>query len=96
MTHHDRDEVVVPARTGWVEHHGTVYPARLPDGPPLVLADTGAVVWHAVLAGGTFAQVVERVAEQVGRQAEEVGPGVAEFVDGLVAAGVLERRSRQL
>ena len=88
----DSREVVVPRGTGWVEHQGTVYPAQLPDGPPLVLADEGALVWHAVVAGGTLAQVTARVAEQVGQPAEEVAPGVAEFVDGLVAAGVLELR----
>ncbi|WP_392544991.1 PqqD family protein [Oryzobacter telluris] len=92
MTTTDEHRVVVAHDAGWVELDGTVYPARLPDGPPLVLADVGALVWHAVVAGGTLAQVVDRVADQVGQPVDEVAAGVTQFVDGLVEAGVLERR----
>ncbi len=74
---------------GWVEHSGTVYVAALPDGPPLVLEGSGALVWAAVLPGGTLEEVVARVAGGAGQSAAVVGPGVGGFVDGLVAAGVV-------
>lgn len=81
--------VQVPSSTGWVEQPGVVYAARLPDGPPLVLAGAGAVVWAAVLPGGDLDDVVGRVAEATGESAAAVRPGVEAFVAGLVDAGVL-------
>lgn len=75
---------------GWVEHGAAVYVASLPDGPPLVLEGTGALVWRAVLGGGGIDDVVVRVAAGAGESAEAVAAGVTAFVDGLVAAGVLE------
>ncbi|MFQ6173050.1 PqqD family protein [Oryzobacter sp. R7] len=87
------DRLVVPPSTGWVQWGDTVYPAALPDGPPLVLTGPGAVVWNAVVEGGTLAEVVERVAARVGQPVEEVAPGVEEFVAGLVAAGVVARQA---
>lgn len=90
MTRPFSGDLLVPPTTGWVEHEGTVYPARLPDGPPLVIDGTGVLVWHAAVAGGTLAEVVERVAAEAGLAVEEVEAGVVAFVDGLVAAGILE------
>ncbi len=75
---------------GWVEHGAAVYVASLPDGPPLVLEGTGALVWGAVLGGGSIDDVVAQVADEAGESAEAVRAGVTAFVDGLVAAGVLE------
>ena len=75
---------------GWVEHDGTVYVARLPDGPPLVLEGSGAVVWGALLEGGTLADVVARVAAETRESERVVASGVEGFVDGLLSAGVLE------
>ena len=68
-----------------------VIPAPLPDGPPLVLDGPAVVAWHAVLEGGTLDEVVARVAAETGESVADVADGVAAFVDGLVAAGVLER-----
>ena len=81
--------VRVPPSTGWVERHGVVYAARLPDGPPLVLADAGAVVWAAVVPGGLLRDVEERVAAATGQSVPVVRTGVQDFVAGLVDAGVL-------
>ena len=81
--------VHVPETTGWVRAAGTVYAARLPDGPPLVLAGPGALVWDAVVAGGCLEDVVARVAEAAGESAAAVRPGVESFVAGLVEAGVV-------
>lgn len=87
----ETDRVLVPPSTGWVEWGDTVYPAVLPDGPPLVLRG-GSLVWTALVEGGTVADVVRRVAEAADRPEAEVAPGVEQLVDGLVAAGVLELR----
>lgn len=83
-------DVVVPPSTGWVESADVVYPARLPDGPPLVIEGSGVLVWHAALAGGSVADVVRRVADEAGVAVEEVEPGVHAFLAELVAAGVVE------
>ncbi|MGG5259343.1 PqqD family protein [Phycicoccus avicenniae] len=80
--------VVVAADVAWVEAEDVVYAARLPDGPPLVLEGPGAVVWHALLPGGTVDEVAERVAQRVGVSAEAVLLDVAGFLDGLLRAGV--------
>lgn len=77
-------------RCGWVEQGGTVYAARLPDGPPLVLDGSGAVVWAALVDGGTLEDVVARVAAATGESAQVVAADVEGFVDGLLAAGVLD------
>ncbi len=74
---------------GWVEQDGIVYVAALPDGPPLVLEGSGALVWRALLDGGTVEQVVARAAEAAGESAAAVGPAVTRFLDDLVRAGVL-------
>ncbi|HEU5242049.1 MAG TPA: hypothetical protein VFU25_08550 [Ornithinibacter sp.] len=79
----------VPATTGWVRSDGIVYAARLPDGPPLVLAGPGAVVWDALLVGGGVDDVVDRVAVAAGESVAAVRPGVESFVAGLVDAGVV-------
>lgn len=73
----------------WVEQAGTVFVAALPDGPPLVLEGSGALVWQALLDGGTVDEVVGRVAEAAGESAATVAPAVVRFLDDLVAAGVL-------
>lgn len=86
------EQVGLARAAGWVERDGVVYPAPLPDGPPLVLQGPAVVVWHAVVAGGTLEEVVARVASASGQSPEAVADGVGAFVDGLVAAGVLERR----
>lgn len=81
--------VGVSAAAGWVEADGVVYVAALPDGPPLVLHGPGALVWRAAVAGGTLADIVDRVAEEAGTSAAVVADDVTRFVDDLVAAGVL-------
>ena len=79
----------VPPTTGWVRTDGIVYAACLPDGPPLVLAGPGAVVWDAVVVGGGLDEVVDRVADAAGESVAAVRPGVESFVAGLVDAGVV-------
>ncbi len=83
--------LVVGPDTAWVEADGVVYAAHLPDGPPMVLEGPGAVVWRAVLGGGTVPEVVDRVAAEVGESAGAVAADVAAFLDQLLDAGVLAR-----
>ena len=68
-----------------MEQDGIVYVAALPDGPPLVLEGSGALVWRALLGGGTVDEVVTRVAEAAGESAAAVAPAVTRFLDDLVA-----------
>ncbi|QIM21350.1 PqqD family protein [Phycicoccus sp. HDW14] len=73
----------------WLEDDDVVYAAPLPDGPPVVLDGPGAVVWRAVVPGGSLEDVVARVAAEVGASAEVVAADVATFVDQLVAGGLV-------
>lgn len=79
------------AAAGWVEAGGVVYAAVLPDGPPLVLVDSGALVWRAVVPGGTEDEVVGRVAAAAGTSADVVAGDVLGFLGDLVAAGLVTR-----
>jgi hypothetical protein len=90
MTGH---ELLVAARTAWVEREGTVYAAPLPDGPPFVLAGAAAAIWLALAEGGTLDEVTRRVADDVGSAPEVVAADVATFVTGLVDAGLVVRRT---
>lgn len=83
----------VAPRTAWVEREGTVYTARVPDGPPLVLAGAGATIWLSLVEGGTLDEVTRRVADRVGSPAETVAADVAAFVAGLVDAGLVTHGS---
>ncbi len=73
----------------WLEEDGVVYAAPLPDGPPVVLDGPGAVVWRAVLPGGSLEDVVARVSAEVGASPEVIAADVAAFVDQLVAGGLV-------
>jgi Coenzyme PQQ synthesis protein D (PqqD) len=83
----------VAASTAWVEQGDTVYAAPLPDGPPFVLAGPGAVIWQALVGGGTLEEVTQRVADGVGSPAELVAADVATFIAGLVDAGLVDCRT---
>ncbi|MBM6404324.1 PqqD family protein [Phycicoccus sp. CSK15P-2] len=82
----------VSGHAAWVGDDEKVYVARVPDGPPLVLEGSAAVVWGAAVPGGALDEVVERVAHTTGVSAELVADDVVGFVDQLVAAGLLETR----
>ena len=86
-------QLLIAARTAWVERDGTVYAAPLPDGPPFVLAGAGAVIWLSLAEGGTLEEVTQRVADDVGSPTEVVTADVATFVAGLVDAGLVVRRT---
>ena len=87
------DQLLIAARTAWVEREGTVYAAPLPDGPPFVLSGAGAAIWLSLVEGGTLHEVTQRVADDVGSPAEVVTADVATFVAGLADAGLVVRRA---
>lgn len=63
--------------------------ARVPDGPPLALHGTSAVIWLIAVEGGNATEVVDRVALVTGEHPETVEGAVLEFLDDLVARGLL-------
>jgi hypothetical protein len=65
-----------------------VFVAHLPDGPILALRGTAAIVWRAVL-DGPRETVLERVAEATGASAEAISGEVDDFVDDLLAQGLI-------
>ena len=76
---------------GHVHDAGRWYVARLPEGPPMVLTDTAALIWGHALGGGTRSEIAGRVAAAVGLPAGDIIDDVEAFLDELVAHGVLVR-----
>jgi hypothetical protein len=67
---------------------GAVYLMTLPDGPPVVLRDSAALIWMVAADGED--DVVTVVADLVELPPEEVSADVERFLDELVDLGVLE------
>lgn len=87
----------IPDHIAWTleEDHGgaaVLYLARLPRGPIPVLRGTAALIWLAATEG-PWETVADRVAEEAGVGVEGVRDEVGDFVDRLVADGLLEPRS---
>jgi hypothetical protein len=68
---------------------GVVYVARMPDGPPVVLRDSGALIWEVAVGGGTMDEIVSGVAARTGLPAEAIQADVREFVRELSRLGLL-------
>jgi len=80
---------LVPAPDVAVEaRNGTVYVARLPEGPIVVLRDVAALIWDAA-QDGDRESIADRVALRVARPVAEIEPDVSSFVAGLIAGGLL-------
>ena len=73
----------------WLD--GVLYLAPLPHGPILILDQIATLIWNEALAGDEES-LVDRVAATTGTTPDEIGASVAEFVDTLIARGVLEPR----
>lgn len=71
-----------------LELDGTVYAARLPDGPIVVLDGVAGLVWSAACAGERTT-IAERVAEATDAEADEIRDEVDAFVSDLVARRLL-------
>ena len=85
----------IPSRLAYVIVDGaqsdppTVFLMELPDGPPLVVRESAAWIW--VVAAEGDSDVANIVAEAVGRPVGEIVGEVDEYLEDLVARGLLER-----
>jgi hypothetical protein len=85
--------VGVPARVAWLDtvegDADVVYASTLPDGPPVVMGGTAALIFVVAADGGTLDEVVDRVAEAADLPPADVRPDVVQFVEHLVTLGLL-------
>lgn len=65
-----------------------VYLMHVPDGTPVVLRDSAALIWGVAADGEP--DVVDAVAQLVGRPADEIAPDTRNYLADLVARGLLE------
>ncbi len=68
-----------------------VYLARVPDGRPLVLSGTAAVIWSYLEPETTAAGIAARIAADAGLSAGEIEPDVADFLGWLTRLGLVSR-----
>ena len=81
----------IAANVGHVDDAGRAYVALLPEGPPMVLTDSAAMIWAEALPGGTVSAIAGRVAEAAGVPVGDIIEDVETFLDELVTHGVLVR-----
>lgn len=79
---------VVPSGASGEEEPRAVA-ARVPDGPPVALHGSSAVVWRCALGGGGTEDVVSCVVEATGEARETVVAPVEQFLGDLVSRGLL-------
>jgi len=81
----------VPDRVAHVERDADglpqVFLMRLPDGPPVALEGTAALIWTCAAAGA--GDVAAAVAEQVGESRETIAADVEAYLVRLVELGLL-------
>jgi hypothetical protein len=82
-------------RVAWLDladrGQDAVFASALPDGPPVVLHATAALIFLVAASGGTLDEVVAGVAEQSGQPVDDIRDDVVGFVDELVTRGLLTR-----
>lgn len=76
------------SRVGVEQREATVYVARLPDGPIIVLEGTAALIWMEACSSAPRT-IAERVGDHVDRGAAEIAAEIDRFVRDLVAQGLL-------
>lgn len=86
----------VADRVAWMatthEDDEVVYAARLPDGPPLTLPGSAAIIFTAATDGGTLEDILTRVVDVAGLPADEVRDDVTAFLAQLVDLGLVTLR----
>jgi hypothetical protein len=87
--------VTTGSRVAWLDladrGQDAVYASALPDGPPVVLTGTAALIFLVAARGGSLDEVVAGVAEEAGQPVEEIRDDVVSFVDELVGLRLLIR-----
>ncbi len=82
-------------RVAWLDlaerGQDAVYASALPDGPPMVLHATAALIFLVGARGGTLDEVVAGVGEESGQPLADIRDDVLRFVDELVRLGLLTR-----
>lgn len=82
-------------RVAWLDladrGQDAVYVTALPDGPPMVLTSTAALIFLVAARGGSVDEVVAGVVEESGQPADSIRDDVVEFVAELVDRGLLIR-----
>jgi hypothetical protein len=78
-----------PGDVGVLDLDGTVYAARLPDGPIVVLDGVAALIWDEACTGDR-ATITERVAAATDVAPHLIRADVDAFVADLVALGLLQ------
>lgn len=83
-------------RVAWLDladrGQDAVYVSALPDGPPMVLSATAALIFVVVASqGGSVGDVVAEVAEQSGQDVTAIHDDVVGFLDELERLGLITR-----
>ncbi|MBK9696306.1 MAG: PqqD family protein [Propionibacteriaceae bacterium] len=84
----------LPGDVAAVEMDGVVYVARIPAGPIQVLQGSAGLIWREAHQGDRRG-VVERVADRIGADPDIVRADVEEFVELLLAQGLLVEERRE-
>jgi hypothetical protein len=83
------------SRVAWLDladrGQDAVYASALPDGPPVVLSGTAALIFLVAARGGSLDDVVAGVAEESGQPVAEIRDDVVRFVDKLVDLRLVAR-----
>ena len=82
----------IPADVAWQEsppehHRRELYICRLPDGRPIVLADSACDIWLLAAMGEN---VVATLTSQLDIPADTIATDVASFLTSALALGILE------
>jgi hypothetical protein len=82
-------------RVAWLDladrGEDALYVSTLPDGPPMVLRSTAALIFLVAVEGGTVDEVVARVAAEADQPADAIRDDVVTFLDELVRLGLISR-----
>jgi hypothetical protein len=82
-------------RVAWLDladrGEDALYVSTLPDGPPMVLRATAALIFLVAAEGGTVDEIVAGVAAEAGQQVDAIRDDVLGFLDDLVRLGLLTR-----
>jgi hypothetical protein len=79
-----------PGAVEWREVEGEVIAVDVRTSEYLAINETGAALWHALRAGATTGELVERLVARFDVEPDVAGRDVSEFLDRLQERGMLE------